>query len=133
MPDFDILTTRLRQPYPTFAEMRRDAPCYYDTRLEAHILTRYRDVERALGGEEFSAERVDQWGKGAPEQVQDELAFFTRELKRWIPSTTRRSTPGCAPGWARPSGRTTCRASSSWRAARSPRAWTSLTPLARST
>lgn len=86
MPDFDILSdTFFADPYPTFAAMRRDAPCYYDTRLEAHILTRYRDVEHALGGEDFSAERVDQWGKGAPAQVQDELAFFTRELKRWIP------------------------------------------------
>jgi pimeloyl-[acyl-carrier protein] synthase len=86
MPDFDILSDAFfDNPYPTFAEMRRDAPCYYDTRLEAHVLTRFRDVERALGGEEFSAERVDQWGKGAPGQVQDELAFFTRELKRWIP------------------------------------------------
>jgi cytochrome P450 len=86
MPDFDILSDAFfDDPYPTFAAMRRDAPCYYDTRLEAHILTRYRDVERALGGEEFSAERVDQWGKGAPDEVQDELAFFTRELKRWIP------------------------------------------------
>jgi cytochrome P450 len=86
MPDFDILADAFfADPYPTFAEMRRDAPCYYDTRLEAHILTRFRDVERALGGEEFSAERVDQWGKGAPDNVQDELAFFARELKRWIP------------------------------------------------
>ena len=86
MTEFDILGDAFfADPYPTFAAMRRDAPCYYDTRLEAHILTRYRDVERALGGEEFSAERVDQWGKGAPESVQDELAFFTRELKRWIP------------------------------------------------
>lgn len=86
MPDFDILSDAFfADPYPSFAAMRRDAPCYYDTRLEAHILTRYRDVEHALGGEDFSAERVDQWGKGAPAQVQDELAFFTRELKRWIP------------------------------------------------
>jgi cytochrome P450 len=86
MPDIDILSDAFfADPYPTFAEMRRDQPCYYDTRLEAHILTRYRDVERALGSDEFSAERVDQWGKGAPDHVQDELAFFTRELKRWIP------------------------------------------------
>jgi cytochrome P450 len=86
MPDFDVLSDAFfADPYPTFAAMRRDAPCYYDTRLEAHILTRYRDVEHALGGEDFSAERVDQWGKGAPAQVQDELAFFARELKRWIP------------------------------------------------
>ena len=86
MPDFDVLSDAFfANPYPTFAAMRRDAPCYYDTRLEAHILTRYRDVEHALGGEDFSAERVDQWGKGAPAQVQDELAFFARELKRWIP------------------------------------------------
>ena len=86
MPDFDVLSDAFfANPYPTFAAMRRDAPCYYDTRLEAHILTRYRDVEHALGGEDFSAERVDQWGKGAPVQVQDELAFFARELKRWIP------------------------------------------------
>ena len=86
MPEFDVLSDAFfADPYPTFAAMRRDAPCYYDTRLEAHILTRYRDVEHALGGEDFSAERVDQWGKGAPAQVQDELAFFARELKRWIP------------------------------------------------
>lgn len=86
MPDFDILSDAFfADPYPVFAQMRKDAPCYYDTRLEAHILTRFRDVERALGGEDFSAERVDQWGKGAPAEVQDELAFFTRELKRWIP------------------------------------------------
>lgn len=86
MPDFDILSDEFfADPYPTLALMRRDAPCYYDTRLEAHILTRYRDVERALGGEEFSAERVDQWGKGAPDHVQQELGFFTSELKRWIP------------------------------------------------
>lgn len=86
MPNFDILSDAFfADPYPTFAAMRRDAPCYYDTRLEAHVLTRYRDVEHALGGEDFSAERVDQWGKGAPVQVQDELAFFALELKRWIP------------------------------------------------
>ena len=86
MPEFDILSDAFfADPFPAFAAMRRDAPCYYDTRLEAHILTRYRDVEHALGGEDFSAERVDQWGKGAPAQVQHELAFFTRELKRWIP------------------------------------------------
>ena len=86
MPDFDILSDAFfDNPYPTFADMRRDAPCYFDTRLEAHILTRYRDVERALGGDEFSSEGVEQWGKGAPDSVQGELDFFARELKRWIP------------------------------------------------
>lgn len=86
MPEFDILSEAFfANPYPVFAQMRKDAPCYYDTRLEAHILTRFRDVERALGGEDFSAERVAQWGKGAPDSVEQELAFFVRELKRWIP------------------------------------------------
>jgi cytochrome P450 len=86
MDDFDVLGAEFfADPYPVMAEMRRNAPCYYDSRLEAFIVTRFRDVEHALGGEEFSAERVDQWGKGAPEHVASELAFFTQELKRWPP------------------------------------------------
>jgi 4-cresol dehydrogenase (hydroxylating) len=71
-------------PYPTLAALRKDAPCWYDPRLGAHVVTRYHDVEHVLGDERFSAERVGQFGRGAPQHMERELAACNHELERWL-------------------------------------------------
>ena len=87
MTEFDILSDAFYDdPYPVFAAMRKEAPCYYDARLEAHVLTRYHDVERALTDiDTFSARRVKQWGKGAPEEGEEKFTAVAREMETWVP------------------------------------------------
>jgi cytochrome P450 len=38
-----------------------------------------------LKDERFSAKKVRQWGKGAPDSVHNELELYNRELERWVP------------------------------------------------
>lgn len=83
--EFDILGEAFfANPYPTLAALRKDAPCWYDPRLDAHVVTRYHDIEHVLQDERFSAERVRQFGRGAPEHMEHELAACVRELERWL-------------------------------------------------
>jgi pimeloyl-[acyl-carrier protein] synthase len=85
MSEFDILSEQFfADPYPTLSAMREEAPCYYEPRLEAYVLTRFHDIERVLKDEQFSSERVSQFGKGAPEHVQLMLGAYNRELERWM-------------------------------------------------
>jgi 4-cresol dehydrogenase (hydroxylating) len=71
-------------PYPALAELRKDEPCWYDSRLDAHVVTRYHDIEHVLQDERFSAERVRQFGRGAPEHTQAHLEACNQELERWL-------------------------------------------------
>jgi 4-cresol dehydrogenase (hydroxylating) flavoprotein subunit len=86
MPDFEIFgDTFFADPYPTFAAMRRRAPCWYDARLGAYLVTRYQDVAYVLkDSEQFSAGRVTQFGRGAPEHLRAKLDVYTRELEHWL-------------------------------------------------
>ena len=85
MTEFELLSDAFfSDPYPTLAALRAEAPCWYDPRLGAHVVTRYEDVVRVLKDEEFSSERVEQFGRGAPEPLRDKLGIYTRELERWL-------------------------------------------------
>ena len=54
----------MRDPYPYFAQMRDKAPLYYDTRMQAHLLSRYEDVSFALKNHAlFSSAKVRVAGK----------------------------------------------------------------------
>lgn len=83
--DFDILSAEFfADPHPTLAAMRRDYPCWYDSRLDAHVITRYSDIARVLQDEKFSAQRVSQFGRGAPEHQRAKLDVYNHELERWL-------------------------------------------------
>lgn len=86
MHDFDILSDAFfADPYPTLARMRKEAPCWYDPRLDAHVITRFQDIERVLQDDQrFSARRVGQFGRGAPDEVREQLEVYSRELGRWL-------------------------------------------------
>jgi 4-cresol dehydrogenase (hydroxylating) flavoprotein subunit len=85
MTDYDILGEAFfADPYPTLAAMRSEAPCWYDRRLGAHVVTRYCDVGRVLKDEQFSSERVSQFGHGTPDHLRDKVAVYTQELERWL-------------------------------------------------
>lgn len=89
MSNFDILADSFYDdPYPVLAQMRKESPCYFDSRLEAYVLTRYHDVERVLKDTAaFSAQRVSQWGKGMPEHLEEKFAKCKSEFETWIPFT----------------------------------------------
>jgi cytochrome P450 len=84
--DFDLLSPAFADdPFPTLATMRSEAPCWYDPRLGAHVLTRYQDVARVLrDDEQFSAQRVAQFGRGAPEGMREKPEAYNRALERWL-------------------------------------------------
>ncbi|HEU4538638.1 MAG TPA: cytochrome P450, partial [Polyangiaceae bacterium] len=53
--------------------------------LGAYLVTRYQDVARVLkDSDQFSAGRVTQFGRGAPEHLREKLEVYNRELERWL-------------------------------------------------
>ena len=85
MREYDVLgESFFADPYPTLTELRRVDPCWYDPQLEAHIVTRYSDVARVLQDDGFSAQRVEQFARGAPSHLQDKVDVYVRQLGRWI-------------------------------------------------
>lgn len=85
MTNFDILSEAFfADPYPTLAAMRKEAPCWYDPRLGAHVVTRFRDAARVLKDDQFSSERVHQFGRGAPAHMQSKLDLCNQQLERWL-------------------------------------------------
>lgn len=85
MADYDLLDgAYYRDPYPVLAEMRRDNPCWFDPRLGAFVLTRYGDVARVLQGEDFSAQRVRQFTRGAPDHLRGKVEAYVDALERWL-------------------------------------------------
>ncbi len=85
MADYDLLDAAFyNNPYPVLAAMRRDAPCWFDHRLGAYVLTRYGDVARVLQDDDFSAQRVRQFTRGAPEHLQTKVDAYVNALERWL-------------------------------------------------
>ena len=85
MSDYDLLGADFyRDPYPILAEMRREDPCWFDHRLDAFVLTRYGDVARVLQGEDFSAQRVRQFARGAPDRLRAKVEAYVDALERWL-------------------------------------------------
>ena len=85
MADYDLLSADFYcDPYPILAEMRREDPCWFDHRLGAFVLTRYGDVARVLQGEDFSAQRVRQFTRGAPDHLRAKVEAYVDALERWL-------------------------------------------------
>ena len=85
MADYDLLSADFYcDPYPILAEMRREDPCWFDHRLGAFVLTRYGDVARVLQGEDFSAQRVRQFTRGAPDHLRAKVEVYVDALERWL-------------------------------------------------
>ncbi len=85
MREYDLLGDAFfDDPYPTFAALRRHDPCWYDPQLEAHIVTRFDDVERILQDPRFSSQRVRQFVRGAPAALQPKVDAYVQQLERWL-------------------------------------------------
>lgn len=86
MREYDLLGEAFyANPYPTLAEMRRDAPCWYDPRLNAYVTTRYQDIRRVLHDHaDFGSQRVAQFANGAPSHLREKVDVYVNTLSRWI-------------------------------------------------
>ena len=85
MPAYDLLSEAFyKDPYPTLAEMRRNDPCWFDHRLGAYVVTRYGDVSRILQEDDFSAQRVGQFTRGAPDHLRGKVKVYVDALERWL-------------------------------------------------
>jgi cytochrome P450 len=83
--DYDLLGEAFRaDPYSILAQMRRNDPCWYDHRLGAYVLTRYGDVARVLQDDDFSARRVGQFTRGAPDHLRAKVDVYVDALERWL-------------------------------------------------
>lgn len=86
-PKYDILSPQFfADPYPTLHRMRTEEPAYFHPLLRAWVLTRYEDVLKVVrdNGTHFSARRVEQYGVGAPQEVQDKLREYNAFLSTWV-------------------------------------------------
>jgi cytochrome P450 len=86
-PKYDILSpTFFADPHATLHRMRAEDPVYWHPLLHSWVLTRYDDILRVLrdGGAHYSAKRVEQYGVGAPPEVQEKLAVCNRFISRWV-------------------------------------------------
>jgi len=83
--EYDLLGSAFyNNPYPTLAEMRRNDPCWFDHRLDAFVVTRYGDVSRILQDADFSAQRVGQFTRGAPDHLRAKVDVYVESLERWL-------------------------------------------------
>ncbi len=83
--EYDVLSEGFfADPYPTLSAMRKDHPCWYDPRLDAYVITRYNDIFRVLCDDRFSSQRVRQFVRGAPDNLQDKIDVYVTELERWL-------------------------------------------------
>jgi len=83
--EYDFLGAAFyNDPYPTLTEMRRNDPCWFDHRLGAFVVTRYGDVSRILQDADFSAQRVRQFTRGAPDHLQAKVRAYVESLERWL-------------------------------------------------
>lgn len=86
MVGFDVCCDAFfEDPHPTLAALRAQAPCHYEPRLDAHLVTRFHDVSRVLTDHQlFSSVRASQFGKGAPASVEPLRAEFNAEMSRLL-------------------------------------------------
>src|SRR5262245_19313298 len=84
---YDILSpTFFSDPYPTLRRLREHDPVYWHPLLRSWVLSRYADIQRVLRdtGAHFSARRVEQYGLGAPAEVQGKLQVCNESISRWF-------------------------------------------------
>jgi hypothetical protein len=84
-PKYDLLSPAFfADPHPTFRRMRTEDPVYWHPQLEMWFLTRYDDIDRLVSNPDFSTERTDQYGRGAPPAVKEQLEVVNGFLYLWM-------------------------------------------------
>jgi pimeloyl-[acyl-carrier protein] synthase len=88
MVEFDraLLTPEyLSDPYRFYAELREKAPVYFSQRMNAWVLTRYRDVAAGLSDRRLiCGRRVESYAAGLPRPVREEMQTLFQHLEKWI-------------------------------------------------
>ena len=87
MVEFDraLLTPEyLSDPYRFYAELREKAPVYFSQRMNAWVLTRYRDVAAGLSDRRLiCGRRVESYAAGLPRPVREEMRPLFQHLEKW--------------------------------------------------
>src|SRR5215469_4115810 len=71
-------------PYPTYEQMRRDDPVYFDPAYAMWLLTRYNDVHALSRSRTTSVARVDHLLAGAGPEVAEQAEVVRRFLSDWL-------------------------------------------------
>ena len=69
-------------PYPLYHRLRSDDPVRWDAPLNAWVVTRYADIQSALGDARLSAERINLATEWLPEAMRETLGPVFRALSR---------------------------------------------------
>ena len=69
-------------PYPLYHRLRSEDPVRWDAPLNAWVVTRYADVQSALGDPRLSAERINRSTEWLPEAMRQTLGPVFRALSR---------------------------------------------------
>jgi cytochrome P450 len=71
-------------PYPTYAQMRRDDPVYFEPAYSMWLLTRYEDAYALSRSRITSVARVDQLLTGVSQELADKAEVVRRFLSDWL-------------------------------------------------
>ena len=84
--DRDLLSPAyLSNPYRYYHHLREQDPVYWSNRLNAWVLTRYKDVHAALSDVRLiSGQRVQSYSDALPAEAQTELRPLYHQIDKWI-------------------------------------------------
>ena len=75
----------LADPYPVFARMRDEDPCFWSPRLKSWVLTRYDDVKAVcLDKERLSSDRLRPFFASLPPPEAERIGQIIRYLSQWM-------------------------------------------------
>ena len=75
----------LADPYPLFARMRDEDPCFWSPRLKSWVLTRYDDVKAVcLDKERLSSDRLRPFFASLPSPEAERIGQIIRYLSQWM-------------------------------------------------
>ena len=75
----------LADPYPVFARMRDEDPCFWSPRLKSWVLTRYDDVKAVcLDKERLSSDRLRPFFASLPPPEAERIGQIIRDLSQWM-------------------------------------------------